>query len=226
MIDSTTQNDVEVQADSEISKVWVSSEIVENINTSYSKYLSKMMELLDIVKRCNNSAIADENTSADSLENLVKDNINFFSGLYLVAACSYVEYFLKDSYGFISKHFHEKIEQAHIPYNFVEKYIKEKDAKSDAIKSFKIDYKEAEFSAYPEKVLKEFLCIGIKLSAPKEQFKDGENSIKSIIGKRNNIIHHSNKASNITFIDVIGYINSLIQYMTTLKDVIVKSCHY
>ena len=76
-------------------------------------------------------------------------------------------------------------------------------------------------SANPYKLVDLYKNIGINL----KNFSDFEAQtelINEIVNKRNQIIHHNDKASDISFLDVENFIISIFQYLKIIDDIIYK----
>jgi len=46
-----------------------------------------------------------------------------------------------------------------------------------------------------------------------EVFVENKDLIATVVAKRNNVIHHNDSASDISFSDVVEYIDTFIRYM-------------
>jgi hypothetical protein len=64
-----------------------------------------------------------------------------------------------------------------------------------------------------------FQSLGIDLSK-KEVFENNKDLVNNIVIKRNNIVHHNNKAASISFGDLKNYIDVIIPYMAAVKEAV------
>lgn len=77
-----------------------------------------------------------------------------------------------------------------------------------------------EISGSPYKTIKLFQYIGIDLSK-EEDFTSSKDFISAIVTKRNNIVHHNDKAMDISFSDLIIYAKSVLKYMKAIDHAMI-----
>ncbi|MEI2770277.1 MAG: HEPN domain-containing protein [Candidatus Competibacter sp.] len=187
----------------------------------FNKYRELLESLKDIIN------ISQGRVIGDTPDFLFSGNVNFFVKSYLISTCTYLEAYLQDVAFDLAKKICERFNSARIPHNFLywktTKDLKKKDLKfEEAI--FNLSKKEIseEMSANPYKTIELFRFIGVDLLQEK-MFLDNKDIVSSIVIKRNNIIHHNNAANDISFNDIIIYIDVLIDYMSSI-DQAVKRC--
>ncbi len=147
-------------------------------------------------------------------------NVNFFVKSYLVNICTYLESFLQDLALNLSNSICYRIRDAGVPHNFilwrVLGDVKEKEQKFSNF-SIEITKKDIsnELSANPYKTIKLFKCLGVNLLSC-DDFTNNKELVNSIVNKRNNIVHHNDQASDISFDDIIKYVDIFINYMKAI----------
>ena len=53
-----------------------------------------------------------------------------------------------------------------------------------------------------------------------EKFVEHKNLVGTIVNKRNNIIHHNDEASDISFSDLLVHIDVLLEYMLAIESLL------
>jgi len=157
---------------------------------------------------------------------LFYNNVNFYVKMYLTAICTYLEAYLQDIAFSIADTFNNKIEDAKIPKNFLmwaisrSADLKEKDQDINYF-SGKISKKDIadSISPNPFKTISTFRMLGIDLMNC-EEFRNNKSQIGSIVGKRNGIIHHNDKASDLSFSDLRTHIQICQKYIHAIDTYI------
>jgi hypothetical protein len=184
----------------------------------YSRYEILFLSLKEIIFKSQQRVI-DENP-----DELFIDNVNFFVKSYLISICSYLEAYLQD---IAFKHAQEisiKIANAGIPHNFIHWRI----IPASKDKKLKLSYADIQLpvskkdisdniSANPYKTLKLFELLGIDLSK-KDNFRTNLDLIDAVVKKRNMIVHHNDRAADVSFSDLISYIEVIISYMKAVEE--------
>jgi len=161
--------------------------------------------------------VIDENP-----DELFIDNVNFFVKSYLISICSYLEAYLQDIAFKYSQEVSSRIASANIPHNFVHWRI------TPGLKDKQLKYADIELSvskkdisdnisANPHKTLKLFQLLGVDLSK-KDGFEANKDLITTVVTKRNNIVHHNDRAADVSFGDLLSYIEVIIPYMKAVKE--------
>jgi RiboL-PSP-HEPN len=171
----------------------------------------------------------------DSKKRLIEDdaffreNVNFFTKSYMVMMCAYLEDFIKDISMMLIDDMNNRLRPAKIPYNLVKWSF---DLKADwrkekeKFESFTLKIKKKDLdeftSGMPHKTADLFRKLGIDLS--KDSIFEGQKEkITLIVVKRNNIIHHSDSASDISFDDILINIDLIKSYIENISKVVVAS---
>ena len=64
--------------------------------------------------------------------------------------------------------------------------------------------------------------IGIDLGSS-EKFVEHKSLVGTIVNKRNNIIHHNDEASDISFSDLLVHIDVFLEYMLSIESLLSAS---
>lgn len=187
-------------------------------STLYEKYDDLLKSLKEIIGQSEARVISEEP------DMFFSNNINFFVKAYLITICTYLEAYLQDVAFEYSRRVSERLKEAKIPQNFLygklTKDIKDKDlAYVDA--SYEYSKKELSelISGNPFKTISAFRLIGIDLSSS-EKFLEHKSLVGTIVNKRNNIIHHNDEASDITFSDLLSHIDFFLEYMLSIEQLL------
>ncbi len=186
--------------------------------TNLNRYKNLLIKLRDTANEC-----AREMQSNDLEDTFFTRNANFLTGSFVISTCSYLESYLKDSVTDKISSFNERIENLGMPKSLVLWSVNPgqqgKQGKQSNLGIFKIDLTEDDIdrktSPDIDKTIKLFSLLGIDLDSD-DNFRDIKDRIGSIVDKRNQIIHHNNDASDISVLDAISYINTVIEYIEIL----------
>lgn len=181
----------------------------------YEKYEGLLKALKEIIEQSEARVLSEEP------DVIFSDNVNFFVKSYLINICTYLEAYLQDIAFEHSRRVSERLKQAKIPHNFLygklAKDIKEKELEYvDA--SYRYSKRELSdiISGNPFKTINAFRLIGIDLNSS-EKFVEHKNLVGTIVNKRNNIIHHNDEASDISFSDLLVHIDVFLEYMLAIE---------
>lgn len=184
-------------------------------NIPFQRYKELLTSLKDIVRASQDRVLSDE------LDTLFTENVNFFVKSYLVSTCTYLEAYLQDIAFNLAKEICTRVDSAKIPHNFLywktTKEVKEKELKFGEA-SFNLTKQEIsdEISANPYRTIKLFKLLGIDLLG-EEGFNKSKDVVNSVVVKRNNIIHHNDAASDVSFSDIERYIDVFVDYMLAIQ---------
>ncbi|WCM52350.1 HEPN domain-containing protein [Pseudomonas sp. WJP1] len=128
-----------------------------------------------------------------------------------------MEAFLQDVAFFYAQSVNERLKLARVPHNYI--YWKT----SGEVKEKELAFKYADhpcskkeisdsISANPYRTIKAFKFLGIDLSVSQGVMSNKE-LVEQIVRKRNNIIHHNDKAVDVSFSDVVSYVGVFVSYM-------------
>jgi len=187
----------------------------------YGKYEALLATLKEIIGQSQARVLSEEP------DHIFSDNVNFFVKSYLINICTYLEAYLQDIAFEYSCRVSERLKQAKIPRNFlygkVAKEVRDKELEYvDA--SYVYNKKELSdlISGNPYKTIYAFRLIGIDLGAS-EKFGEHKNLVGTIVNKRNNIIHHNDEASDISFSDLLVHIDVFLEYMLSIEHLLSAS---
>lgn len=180
------------------------------------KYIAMYDSLRGIILTSQERVI-DENP-----DELFLNNINFFVKAYLINIYTYLESFLQEIALQYGKKINDKITAAKIPQNYVHWRLATKKHK-DADYTFMpldlpVDSKiiSSDLSANIFKTIDLFRNFGIDLTKDRD-FQKNKGVVNTVVTKRNNIIHHNDNASDVTFPDLLAHIDIFVEYMKAIN---------
>lgn len=188
-------------------------------NVFYQRYTELYYSLKDVIR------VSEERVLAEEPDKLFIGNVNFFVKSYLISICTYLEAYLQDMAFMYAKELDGRLKNARIPHNFVHwriaKEIKDKDLSFKDVE-LPVNKKEISdnLSGNPYKTVKLFKYLGVDLTA-NDEFESNKALVDSIVKKRNNIIHHNDKATDVSFADLLAYIDVFLIYMKSINDSII-----
>lgn len=182
----------------------------------------KLLRALVLIARESQGRVIKEDVDV-----LFSENVNFFVKSYLISACTYLEAFLQDVAFEVSKKICSRVNSAQIPHNFLhwknpKKDFKDKDLKF-ALAKFTATRKEIsdDISAKPYRTIKLFQMLGVDLSCESD-FVKNKDFVNSVVTKRNNIVHHNDDASDVSFSDIEHYVDVFSIYMLAIQNACYK----
>lgn len=184
-------------------------------------YLPLFANLNDLINETNEKIVSEEPSD------YFIDNANFFNKSFMVVSCAYLESYLKDVGMLIIEVMNSRLKSNQIPHNLIKWYInKGKPFKQDDARYgfFSVNFKKKdiddEISGNVGKTIIFFHKLGIDLTSNSE-FLPYKDIIGAIVTKRNNIVHHNDEASDLSFSDITGYIELIKEYIAIIdKEVI------
>lgn len=214
-------------------------DIHSKLNKVHNTAVENLTKLKEIVVISNSKQI-----DARFDELFTPDNVNYFTNLYILTTCSYVESFLKETLWCIVEEFSIRVASSNISHHFMYWYLSNKEINDEyeiPFKNFQIpisrDDKKlkalTEISANVQRTIESFKNIGIDLNkdenfrdeVDKQNFQDKKRIISSIVTQRNNIIHHATYNSiHISLHDVANHIDESIKYIEIISNIVKK--HY
>jgi hypothetical protein len=194
---------------------------------SSSIVLKNYVELLTDLNVLNKET--EQRVIAKDPDEFVIRNINFFTKSFTITICAYLESFLKDVSMMIIDDTNRKLSETKIAYNLVKwsvskkKDLKELNDNELNFEDLKIDITKKELddfiSGNPYKTEKLFKKIGIKLYE-NDKYKEHKDKIQTIVNKRNQIVHHNDNASDISFTDINSNIKIILEYIENIDLII------
>lgn len=182
----------------------------------YLQYQNLFVSLKDVI------IVSEYRVIKSEPDELFIDNVNFFVKSYLISICSYLESYLQDVAFNCAQAISYRIKMAKIPHNFIhwrlDTGIKAKDMSyaNIALPVTKKDISD-NISANPYKTIKLFQFLGVDLSKIYE-FEKNKELINTVVTKRNSIVHHNDRAADISFSDLISYIDVVLEYMGAIDE--------
>ena len=156
---------------------------------------------------------------------LISNHINFFTKSYLISACAHLEMCIKDIVFSIASDIDARLSSASIPSAIVEwRYsIKRKGDQNNlgaTLVSIGMSRKDVDdlVSGNVYKTKDALALVGIDISIEKSKWESWKELVQAIVTRRNNIVHHNDDASDISFGDVILHIVSIIDYIDFITD--------
>lgn len=193
-----------------------------------NNYISLLDELYNLVDITEKKVIKDED------DDLVKNNVNFFTKSFTITLCAYLESFIKDISMDYINYYNTKLASLNIAHNIIKWSISRKKDLTEIndnelkFENLKINIKKNELddfvSGSPYRTEKLFKKFGIELIKNSDYQIFRENII-SIVEKRNKIIHHNDNASDLSFTDIKTNINTLKSYIEVLNHEIQNNCY-
>lgn len=192
-----------------------------NSATHFHRFKGLYCSLKEIIQASEKRVLSEEP------DELFLENINFFVKSYLICICTYLEAYLQDIAFMHANELDSRIKNADIPHNFVHwriaKEIKDKDLIFKNI-DLSVDKKEISdnLSGNPYKTIKLFKYLGIDLQSEID-FESNKALVNTVVTKRNNIIHHNDKAMDVSFSDLLSYVDVFLVYIKAIDDSIIQN---
>lgn len=186
---------------------------------NYSSIQSKYITLLEKQKEI--IAETERRVLSTPPDTLIVDNLNYFVKAYLVNICTYLEAYKQDLAVAYCNELAERIKAAKVPKNIVIWNVKEKTKDSEfSFEDFCIDTSKEkisdELSGNPYKAIALYKKLGVNLESNSD-FTKTKDIVFSYVSKRNKIIHYNDDASDISFSDLLSFIEEAKHYMGSIK---------
>lgn len=183
------------------------------------KYENLYLSLKGIIEESERRVLHDEP------DELMIDNVNFFVKSYLISICTYLESFLQDLALDYAGEINARLKKAALPHNYL-LWRMNKDFKSKDLVFANVDLSITKedvskgLSANPYKTISLFRFLGVNL-ASYDGFSGSVGLIDMVVSKRNNIIHHNDRAVDVSFSDLRSYIDVFIPYMKAIEQAVI-----
>lgn len=191
-------------------------------SNAIASYKESLMELDAMV-----TATEHEVVSVNHGVKLITDNVNFFTKSFLITLCAHLETCIKDTVYSVAEDIDSRLSYAAIPVAIIEWRYNKKNKKNDkenlsSVCKIKLSKKEVDdlVSGNVYKTKDSLLMVGVDIAANKAEWEMWKELIQSIVTRRNNIVHHNDDASDISFGDIRVYIKSVEGYL----DFINRAC--
>ena len=189
-------------------------------------YFLLFNELINLIEETNKRCVSEDTPL------YFMNNINFFNKSFTVLSCAYLESYLKDVGMLIIGVMNYRLKHNPVPHNLIKWYLNiNKDFKKSETKYefLKININKRdidnEISGDIGRTINLFQKLGIDLNTNSE-FDNYKDIIGSIVTKRNNIIHHNDKASDVSFDDIIENIKLIKEYITIIDNEVINHISY
>lgn len=183
-------------------------------------YLGQFEKLKKIINTSNQRLLSEEP------DNLIEENINFFTKSFLVLMCTYLESYLKDVLMLVVENVNSRLSTSEVPNNLINWSInKNKQFKPGDYKytPFKLEIERKDIddfiSGNPFKTRDLIKKFGIPIHED-SKFNSQLDLINAIIVKRNKIIHHNDNTSDVSNSDLLNYIDNIQGYITNIDELI------
>ncbi|WP_462406677.1 HEPN domain-containing protein [Gracilibacillus sp. Marseille-QA3620] len=185
----------------------------------YLKYFQQFDELVTLINESNNRVV-----QIDS-DTLFMEHLNLFTKSYLVMSVTYLESYLKEVCLLIVNHIDRKLLANPLPQNIIKWSILRKKDKDNQFIPFSLNIQakdiDDEISGNVHKTIALFANLGIDLLSV-ERFQNNKDKIASIVIKRNDIVHHNDDASDLSFSDIIINIDIIKEYILTIDNEVIN----
>lgn len=183
-----------------------------NVIASCKESLSELDAMVTATER--------EVISGDHGIKLITDNVNFFTKSFLITLCAHLETCIKDAVYSIAEDIDIRLTHAAIPMAIVEWRYNQKNMRTEKVTSpslckIKLSKKEVDdlVSGNVYKTKESFFLVGVDLASNKSEWETWKELIQSIVTRRNNVVHHNDDASDLSFRDIRAYIKSVQEYL-------------
>lgn len=182
-----------------------------------SKVLNEYFTLFDKLK---DLVVQTEiRTLSDTSEDYFVLYVNFFTKSFIVISCAYLESYLKDISMLVIEEMNLRLKKNRVPHNLIkwclnkDKAFNKNDYKFEPMEiGLKIDDIDEDISANVYKTISLFKKLGINLESNSD-FEEYKDIIGTLVEKRNNIVHHNDDASDISFSDICYDIDIIKKYI-------------
>ena len=188
-----------------------------NVIASCKKSLSELDAMV--------TSTEHEVISGDHGVKLITDNVNFFTKSFLITLCAHLETCIKDTVYSIAEDIDTRLACAAIPVAIVEWRYNQKSKKTEketspSLCKIKLSKKEIDdiVSGNVYKTKESLLLVGVDLASNKSEWETWKELIQSIVTRRNNIVHHNDDASDLSFSDIRAYIRSVQEYLDFISN--------
>jgi len=183
-------------------------------------YFKQLNELITVTRITKERALSSDD------DKLIKDNINLFTKSFLTMACACLESCVKEFANYMSGELDKLLAELRIPDRPIRwrinpgEYEKSKAKNHYGNLEIKLSRKEIDesISGNVHKTKDTFDILGINIASDTAAWGKIKEEIQAIITKRNRIIHHNDSASDLSFDDVVNYINRIMEYVDFIKD--------
>ncbi|MBL0385114.1 hypothetical protein JJB07_00520 [Tumebacillus sp. ITR2] len=186
----------------------------------FEKYTELYNELISLTNGAN-ARILQEVPDA-----YIYENVNFFLKSFMVVACVYLETYLKEVSQLVVDSVQLRLKNYPLPHNLIKWSVDNNKDKVLKFSEFELEITKKDIddivSGNIGKTINLFTKIGVDI-ASEPRFDSNKDVVGAIVTKRNNIVHHNDDANDLTFQDVINYIDTLKVYIQAIDDKVMTS---
>lgn len=190
----------------------------QDIRRNYDEKLDRLSDMIGKTER----SVIDELAGFE----LLSENINFFTKSYLISLCAYIELYVKELATAVATDLDNRLRSIAIPSSALLWRIDSK-PKSNSVRDispFLLNVKEKEIdeliSGNVFKTRDTFKIFGIDVESDPAKWSGWKDVIQSIVTRRNNIVHHDDQASDLSFGDLREYVEQTRDYFSFLHGCI------
>jgi len=192
------------------------------------------MNFSDVIAECKSSlkeldamvtAIEHEVITGNHGIELITNNVNFFTKSFLITLCAHLEMGIKDIVFAVAKNIDSRLSIAAIPTSIVEwRYgpKNKKQEKCNPISRFGIGLTKKEVdelvSGNVYRTRDALSLVGVDLTYKIADWEAWKELIQTIVTRRNNIVHHNDDASDLSFGDIRLYIKKINEYFDFINE--------
>ncbi|XOK61584.1 HEPN domain-containing protein [Paenibacillus elgii] len=186
-----------------------------NSSAPYVKYSNLYDELVILINEANGRIIREEP------DPYIYNNANFFIKSFLIVACTYLESYLKEISEQVIEKYEKTLLEHPLPYNLIKWGVDNNKDKQFKFENFELGIKKKDIddiiSGNVHKTINLFTKLGIEITS-EERFSNNKDVVGTIVTKRNNIVHHNDDASDVSFPDIMDYIKIFKEYLKAIDD--------
>lgn len=151
---------------------------------------------------------------------ILTGHINFFTKSFLISACAHLEMCIKEIIFYLMSDIDVRLTGASVPFSALEWRYGAKKRSEQPMLAINMTRKEVDdlVSGNVYRTKEALSLVGIDISKDKYTWEAWKDVIQGIVTRRNNIVHHNDNASDISFGDVQIHISSMIEYIEFLVE--------
>jgi len=200
------------------------------ITKAFENFEDKLNDLEITIKECETILVSENPVD------FVYNHANFLTKSFLISLCGYLETYLKDALEILLLDYGDIITNSKIPQNLVRWSLEKKPKTSTKVSSL-LEKKHCTFdnlsiklkkedldtfiSGHPYRTEKLLEMFGINLKKC-EYFELNKDLVRTIVDKRNNVLHHNDDASDLSNLDVLTQLREIKAYALEIDKIVEK----
>lgn len=188
-------------------------------------YLKVIENYGESLAQLDNLVAATEKEVLDGAQGikLITDNVNFFTKSFLITLCAQLETCIKDVLYSVACDIDARLQEAVVPEALLDwRYKAKKNEKQPIRAAFSVKMTKREIddavSGNVYKTKDSLLIVGVDLAFDNAKWETWKDLIQSIVTRRNNIVHHDDDASDLSFGDIRLYIDNVKEYLKFISE--------